>query len=84
MRDDSVNVPRLSEMYFLSCMLEGESLDPGSFLAYQLYSVATSIKGRIVIRGIITSIARILGIGPNPNDRVRGSKRLDKAAFELI
>ena len=34
-RDDSVNVPRLSEMYFLSCMLEGERLNPGPFLARQ-------------------------------------------------
>ena len=57
-RDDSVSDPRLSEMYFLSCMLEGERIDPGSFLAHQLYSAATSTKGRIVTGGIITSIAR--------------------------
>ena len=48
-RDDSVNVPQLSEMYFLSCMPQGERLKPGSFLARQLYSAATSTKGRIVI-----------------------------------
>ena len=46
-RDDSVNVPQLSKLYFLSCMLEGERLDLGSFLARQLYSAATSTKGRI-------------------------------------
>ena len=32
-RDDIVNVPRLFEMYFLLCILEGEHIDPGSFLA---------------------------------------------------
>jgi hypothetical protein len=83
-RDDSVNVPRLSELYFLSCMLQDERLDPGSFLARQLYSAATSTKGRIVVGGIVTSIARFLGIEPNPDDRVSGSERLDKAAFELM
>jgi len=46
-RDDSVNVPRLFELYFLSSMLQGERLDRGSFLARQLYSAATSTKGRI-------------------------------------
>jgi len=71
-------------MYFLSCMLEGDCIDPGSFLARQLYSVATSTNGRIVIGGIITSIAWLLGIKPNPDDRVRVSERHDKAAFELM
>jgi len=52
-RDDSVSVPRLSKLYFLSCMPHGERLDPGSFLARQLYSAATSTKGRIVIRGLL-------------------------------
>jgi len=83
-RDNSVNVPRLSKMYFLSCMLEGERIDPGSFLAHQLYSAATSTKSRIIIGQIITSIARFLGIEPSPDNRVRGSERLDKAAFELM
>jgi len=83
-RDDNVDVPRLSEMYFLSYMLEGKRIDLGSFLARQLYSAAISTKGRIVIGGIVTSIARFLGIEPNPYDRVRESERLDKAAFELM
>jgi len=82
-RDDSVDVPRLFELY-LSCMLHGERLDPGSFLARQLYSATTSTKDRIVVGEIITSIARFLGIEPNPDDRVSGSKRVDKAAFELM
>ena len=72
------------ELYFLSCMLHSEHLDPGSFLARQVYSAATSTKGRIVIGGNITSIARFLRIEPNPDDRVSGSERLDKAAFELM
>ena len=83
-RDDSVNVPRVSKLYFLSCMVHGERLDPGSFLARQLYSAATSTKGRIVIGGIIISIARFLGIEPNPDDRVSGFERLDKVAFALM
>ena len=83
-RYDSVNVSQLSEMYFLSCMLEDERINPGSFLAHQLYSAATNTKSRIVIGSIITSIARFLRIEPNLDDRVRGSKRLDKATFKLM
>ena len=83
-RDDSVNIPRLSKLYFLSCMHQGERLDLGSFLSRQLYSAATSTKGRIVIGEIITSITRFLGMEPNLDDRVSGSERLDKAAFELM
>jgi len=30
-QDDSMNVPRLSKLYFLSCMLDDVQLDPGSF-----------------------------------------------------
>jgi len=65
-------------------MLQGERLDLGSFLARQLYSAATSAKGRIVVGGIITSIVGFLGIEPDPNDRVSGSERLDKVSFELM
>jgi len=83
-RDDSANVPQLSEMYFLSFMLEGERIDPGTFLAHQLYSAATSTKGKIVIGGIITFTAQFLRIEPNPDGRIHGSKRLDKVAFELM
>jgi len=32
-RDDSLNVLRLSELYFLSYMLDGVQFEPGSFLA---------------------------------------------------
>jgi len=49
-----------------------------------LYIAATSTKGRIVIEGIITSIARFFRIDPNTNDRVRGFERLGRAAFELM
>ena len=49
-RDDGLNVHGLSESYFLSSMMNGDQLDPGSFLAHQLYSAATSTAGWIVIR----------------------------------
>ena len=83
-RDESVNLPRLFEMYFLSCVLQGDRIDPRSHLERQLYSATTSTKKRIVIRGIITSIIRFLGIELNPDDRVRGFQQLDKAAFGLM
>jgi len=56
-RYDSLNVPRLSELYFLSSTMNKDRIDPGSFLAYQLYSVATSTIGRIVIGVLITAIS---------------------------
>ena len=40
--------------------------------------------GRIVIGGIITTIARYLGVQPNPKDRVSRSEWLDQAMFELM
>jgi len=53
-------------------------------LARQLYSAAVITKGRTVICGIIITITRFLGVKPNPDDRVSGSERLDRAAFELM
>ena len=72
-RDGSLNVLRLSELYFLSCMLDDVQLGPRSFLARQLYSASVSTNGRTVISGIITTIARLLGVEPNPEDKVSGS-----------
>ena len=84
-RDDSLNVPRLSELYFLSCVLDEDQLKPGSFLARQLHSAIISTKRRIVIRGIIiTTIARFLGVEPNFEDRVSRFEWLDQAAFEIM
>jgi len=80
-RDDSLNVPRLSELYFLSCMLDGDQFDPGSFLAGQLHSATVSTKGRKVIAGIVTTIGRFLGVEPIPADRVFGFERLDQVAL---
>jgi len=74
---------------YLSCIschlcLTVSSLTLGSFLAKHLYSAAVSTKGRIVIGEIVTTIARFLGIEPNPDDRVSGSELLDQAAFEIM
>ena len=55
-------------------MLNGDQLEPGSFLARQLDSAAVSTKGRIVVGGIITTIARFLGVEPNPEDRVKADR----------
>ena len=41
-------------------MLDGVQLDQGPFLAGQLHSAVVSTKGRIVIGGIITTIAVFL------------------------
>ena len=75
-RDNSLNIPRLSELYFLSCMLNGDQLDPGSFLARQLHNVTISTKSRIFIGGIITTIARFLGVESNPEDLIKLLLRL--------
>ena len=83
-RDDGLNVLRLSKLYFLSYMLDGVQLDPGSFLVRQSLSAVVSTKGRIVIGGIIITIARFLGIEPNPDDRVSRFERLNQAAFEIM
>ena len=65
-------------------MLDSVHLDPGSFLARQLYSVAISNKDRIVIGGIVTTIVRFLGAEPNPGDRVFRSERLDQTVFKIM
>ena len=71
-------------MYFKSCKLDGVQLDTSSFLARQLYSSTVSSKGRVVISGIITTIARFLGVEPNLEDRVYGSEQLDQATFKIM
>jgi len=83
-RNDSLSVSRLSKLYFLFYTLDGDKLDPGSLSAGQLHSAAISAKGRIVIGGIVTTIARFLGVEPNLKDRVFRFEYLDQAAFEII
>ena len=68
----------------MSCMLDDVQLGPSLFLARQFYSAAASTKGRIVIGGIMTTIARFLGFEPNIEDRVSRSNWLDQAAFEIM
>ena len=46
--------------------------------------MATSSAQRIVIVGLITPIARSIGIEPNPNDRVPSSERLKLIIFEQM
>jgi len=82
--DDSMNVLRLSELCFLSCMLDGDQFELDSFVARQLHSAAISTKGQIVIGGMITTIARFLGVEPNHVDRVSGYERLNQATFEIM
>jgi len=65
-------------------MQDGDQLDPSSFLSRQLHSSAISTKGRIVIGGIITTIARFLKVEPNPEDRIFGSEQLVQATFEVM
>jgi len=38
----------------------------------------------IVIRALINSIARLVGVEPNTDDRVAGSERLNMGAFEQM
>ena len=53
-------------------------------MARQLYRVTVSTKGKIVIGGIIITIARLFGVEPNPVDKVYGFEWLDQTAFELM
>ena len=65
-------------------MLEDDRTDVGSFFVNQSYSAATSPAHRIVIGGLITSVVKIVGVEPNPDDRVAGSEQLNLAAFEQM
>jgi len=78
-----VNVPTLSELYVLSCLLNGVRISLRAFFARQLYTVASRTKGWIVIREFIRTIARFFNIIPEDDDRVPVYERLDKASFEL-
>ena len=78
--EDSLNVSRLLELYFLCSMLEGD----WSFLVNQLYSAATTSAHRIVIRDLNTSIAKFVGAQSILNDRLEGSERFNLVAFEQI
>jgi len=51
-------------------------------LVNQLYSVATSSTHRIVIEGLISPVATLIGVELNPDDRVVGLEWLNLAAFE--
>ena len=83
-KKDYLNVSHLSKFDIFYSMLEGDRIDPGSFLFNQFYSVATSSAHRIVIGALITPITGFGGVEPNPDDKVLGSKQLNSAAFEQI
>jgi len=59
-------------------------MDAGAFLAHQLYSAASSTKGRIVVGRFVATIACFFNIIPHDDDWVPGSKRFDKPSFELL
>jgi len=65
-------------------MLVGDRIDPGSFLVNQLSSAATSSAHRVVIGGLITPIARLVGVEPNPDNAVIGSEQLTLVTFEQM
>ena len=65
-------------------MLDGAQLGHSAVLARQLHSATVSTKGRIVIGGIVTTIARFLGIELNPLDRVSTHEQLNEVAFEIM
>ena len=83
-REDSLNVPRLLELYFLYRMLEGDRTGLGQFLVNQLYSATTIFAHRDVTMSLITPIARLFGVELNPDDRVTSSERLNLATFEQM
>jgi len=56
----------------------------GHFLARQLHNAIVSTKGRIAIGSIVTTIARFLGVEPNPEHSVFGFEQLDQAAFKKM
>ena len=58
-------MPHLFELYFLYSMLDGDQIHPESFLINQLYSTPTSSANRIVIGGLITPVASLVGVEPN-------------------
>ena len=48
-----MNIPILSKLYVLSCMLNGVDMDPRVFFAYQLCSAANGTKGRLLLKGLL-------------------------------
>jgi len=64
-------------------MFDGIHLDLGLFLARQLHSAIVSPKGRILIGGIVTAIARFSGIEPNPRVELSDLSGLIKLFLKL-
>ena len=65
-------------------MLQGTPISPGSFFANQLLSAADNSTKMIVIGGLITPIARSIGIEPNPDYNVSGSEKMALRAFDQM
>jgi len=53
-------------------------------LLNQFYSAATSSAHKIVTGGLISPIARLLGVERNPDDRVTCSEWFNSGAFEQM
>ena len=56
-------------IFCIAC-LKVTGLTPDHFWSISCIGAVTSSTNRIVIEGLITPIARLVGVEPNPNDRV--------------
>jgi len=65
-------------------MLQRTRTDPGSFFGNQMLRAATGSAKRIVVGGLITPIARSVGIKPNHDDKMLSSERLALTTFEQM
>jgi len=75
---------RLFELCFLLSIMNGDWIDLRSFLAHQLYIAVASNVGKMATAGLITFIARSLGVELNPDDKVSRFEGLNKAAFQQM
>jgi len=85
-RDDSANVARESELYFLSSMYHAHLVDVGAHMARHFHAVANRTSGGIAIGGLLTPLAMAFGFDPaqHEHDRVTGPERLDFHALEMM
>jgi len=76
-RGDSMGNIRQSELGFLWAMLNNYNLDYGSFLARHLEKVGKADRGHIVVGGLITPIARHVGLNLRLAPTISSDLRLD-------
>ena len=86
-RGGSQGVVTKNELFFLWCMLNKKAVNTGMFLSRHLDHIAASVKGKICVGGLVTTLAQALhGFDPesSPLQKLPGNSLLSVSSLSSM